>query len=260
MLQCDISPQQAGSMPLLSQLPLRHQARTLSQPPKLKNGSTGQLAAGMSLTGVPMGPSLPPPVPRASPPAAHGWAAQPGELAPRESDAESIAGSTGEDSRRRWPSLAVGPRTCLPVGPPRCHSDSESSSQHESASTRKHDPRRCSRKPHSQRCSGQFGPQGAMFVPPGIPTFQYPQQPVQARSSGVKSKTDLPIHTSPSHPPTSGSAKRQAMEMGQTPSVHAEHHRRAQELSLGKPPCSTFAMTLPMSMVLGYRQPASVGC
>ncbi len=80
MLQCDISPQQAGSMPPLSQLPLHHQACTPS-PPLKPSGSTGQLAAGMSFTGVLKGPLLLPPVPRASPPAAHGWAAQPGELA-----------------------------------------------------------------------------------------------------------------------------------------------------------------------------------
>ncbi len=92
-----------------------------------------------------------------------------------------------------------------------------------------------------------------MFAPPGIPTFQYPQQPAQTRSPGAKSKMDLPIHTSPSHPPTGGSAKRQAVELGQTSQVRAEHRRQAQELSVGQLPCSTFAMTPPMSTVLGYR-------
>ncbi len=168
LLQSDISPPLAGSMPPPSQVPLRRQARTPSRPPR-QGGPMGQLADGMSFAGVLMGPStLPPLVQKTSPTIVHSWAAQPGVLAQRGSDTELIAGSAGEESRRRWPPPAIGPRNCLPFGPPRHRSDSESSSQQESTSTRKCDLRRRSRRPRRQRRSDQFGPQGAMFAPPGL--------------------------------------------------------------------------------------------
>ncbi len=50
-----------------------------------------------------------------------------------------------------------------------------------------------------------------------------------------------------------GTAKRQAMEQGWTPSVSAGDRRRTKELSLGRPLRSSFVMTPPMSTVLGYR-------
>ncbi len=218
-LQCDVPQLPAGSMPPLSQLPLRHRARTPSQPPRpsMPSGKPRE----MPFSGVPMGISMPPPVQSASLPAARGWAAQLGVLALQGADAKSIAGSAGEECRReRWPSAAVGPQN----RPARC-SDSESSSQQESTSTCRHDLRHRSHKSRSQRQGGQFGQSQPMFAPLGIPTFQYLQQLAQTHSLGTKSKTDLPIHTSPSHPPTSGSAKRQAVKLGQTPGVHAEHRR-----------------------------------
>ncbi len=99
-----------------------------------------------------------------------------------------------------------------------------------------------------------------MFAPPGIPTFQYPQQPTSTHSPGAKSKTDVPIHTSPSQPPTGGTAKRQAMEQGRMPSVRAGDCCWIEELNIGRPPRSTFAMTPPMSMVLGYRSTEQTHC
>ncbi len=75
-------------------------------------------------------------------------------------------------------------------------------------------------------------------------------QPMQTRSPGTKSKIDVPIHTSLSHPPTDGSAKRQAFEQGQTPEVHADYRCRAQYG--GQPLPSVLVMTPPMSTVLGY--------
>ncbi len=63
---------------------------------------------------------------------------------------------------------------------------------------------------------------------------------------------DALIHTSLSLPTTGGSAKRQAVKHGMTAEVHAENRRKAQSY-LGRPLPNILAMTLPMSMVLGYR-------
>ncbi len=67
---------------------------------------------------------------------------------------------------------------------------------------------------------------------------------------------DVPIYMLPSHAPTGGSAKRQAFEQGQTPEVRADYRRRAQYV--GQPLPSVLAMTLPMSMVLGYQPTAQM--
>ncbi len=62
-----------------------------------------------------------------------------------------------------------------------------------------------------------------------------------------------------SHPTTGGLAKRQAVERGMTAEVCAENQCKAQSY-LGRPPPSVLAMTLPMSMVLGYHPTAHNSC
>ncbi len=91
-----------------------------------------------------------------------------------------------------------------------------------------------------------------MFAPPGINAFQYPQQLPPMHSPGAKAKTDAPIPVSPNQLPI-GSAKWQAVEPGPGSSVRAGDCRRMGELNLGRPPCTTFVMTPPITTVLGHR-------
>ncbi len=193
-----------------------------------------------------------PPVLKQSPPVASGWAAQRLRApAPSVSEAESMAGSAGSDSRQaKWPQPPFSGWQAKVSGPPRRRSDSESSSQQESGSTARRNPRRRSRRARSQKRGGLFGPPMTGFAPPGVPTFVYPQP---TRSPGSKSKTDVPIPVSPSQPPTGGTAKRQALAQGRSPSVRADDRRRAGELNLGRPPPTRVVMTPPMPTVLGHR-------
>ncbi len=158
-----------------------------------------------------------------------------------------LAMHTESSGKASLPSPAIIPQN-LPHS-----SDSKSRSQRQSSTSRGKRNLQChSRKPCSQWKGGQFGPSQPAFALPGIPTWQYPLR--QMHSLGTKSKTDVLIHTSPSHAPTGGSAKHQAFKQGQTLEVHADYRCRAQ--NIGQLPHSTFAMTPPMSTVLGYHPTA----
>ncbi len=92
-----------------------------------------------------------------------------------------------------------------------------------------------------------------MFALPGIPTFQYLPQAASTHSPGAKSMTNVPIHVSPTQPPTGGATKRQAMDTGSTSSMRAGGSHRAGGPNLGRPPCTLFVMTPPTPTVLGHR-------
>ncbi len=169
-----------------------------------------------------------------------------------------MAGSAGSDSRQaKWLQPPFIGGKAKVIGPPRRRADSESSSQQESGSTPRRNPRRRSHQARSLKRGGLFGPPATGFAPPGIPTFVYPQL---MRSPGSKSKTDIPIPVSPSQPPTGGTAKRQAMAQGRSPSVRAEDRRRAGELNLGRLPPTRVVMTPPMPTVLGHRPTEQTRC